>query len=684
MSTFNDGAALKGLDFIKVLVCFIRDYSIVKHRRLTTLQSQRDLSNQIPINFVPVAGVSLTAACFPFGRYAASAGAKCFSNLLESGFRRLDLDLYWDVSRSVWSFCPVELGEASPGMSTTQDGPESPTSASTVSLTTGQLTQREIFAYATPSSALAVDLERRQNELAQTSSTYSASSSSTFVATSSVLSTVASTVTFSADATTTSTNGAGSSASSQIINGETLIQIGPYACSSALDFRVFLTSLNGNLGDTEDSLNATMKYIILNLHVARSVDKPLGPAATPSVSDLPRNRNLLSNLIGYNNSQYLFTPEFLDAERANLNVSTSWFGGARQYYPDPAYMQLNNMITHSSTPDGWPSESFVQLANARRVLAGFGVVDSQLEAYEFSADAASIFPQGYLQDPARVAFGQDGELSSGCFFDKGVTTLANINSSWATAEVGDLASVSVSSIDTSLAQASNLTACGITPILNTTLLNTTADVDFTPYQAYIVSTIWGWGVDQPRTAPGNFDDEDGTANRCAVLNATSARWQTADCANSYHVACRVGQAPYVWSVSGSSVSYQKAGDVCYADTSFAVPRTGLENTYLAAAFRTYLSTNTGDDDSDNSELLWLDFNDLDASTCWVVGQNSTCPYRAQNETAGKAIVVPTVAAVIVFVIALLVIIVKCASNRRNTKRKSRRGDDGWDYEGVPS
>lgn len=55
--------------------------------------SQRDLSLSIPINFMTIPGVSLTAACF--GDRVISEGelARCYSNLLSVGFRRFELDL---------------------------------------------------------------------------------------------------------------------------------------------------------------------------------------------------------------------------------------------------------------------------------------------------------------------------------------------------------------------------------------------------------------------------------------------------------------------------------------------------------------------------------------------------------------------------------------------------------------
>ena len=76
-------------------------------------QSQRDLGVTVPINFVTVPGVSLSAACFSKLRYDNDDAALCLSNLLAVGFQRFEVDLYWDDGRQVWSFCPAAIPAAS-------------------------------------------------------------------------------------------------------------------------------------------------------------------------------------------------------------------------------------------------------------------------------------------------------------------------------------------------------------------------------------------------------------------------------------------------------------------------------------------------------------------------------------------------------------------------------------------
>lgn len=463
---------------------------------------------------------------------------------------------------------------------------------------------------------------------------------------------------------------------SQLANGETLISIGQYQCSPSLNFRTFLNVLNPHLDNTEDNLNATTKILTLNLHSAKLASDPDGAGPAPQQASLPRNNNLLSNLFSANSSQYLYTPANLQEQRADLNQSDNWFGVRREYVPDASYFTVESAGSYSYTPDGWPSESYVEFAKAKRLFAGFGRIDPQMSAYNFSADASTIFPSGYLEADRTVSVADSGHVVSGCVFQAGVTSLTNVNSSFALASVTNVGN----SEDARLYEAGNLTVCGISPVLNTTLQNTTADANPQAYREYFLESVWSWAPNEPRDETDNDEDRDSSsANRCAVLNATSGRWQTDDCSDSHHSACRVGNQPYNFQISDDQASYMKSGAACPDDTSFAVPRTALENSYLVSAWTSFRSRY-----DINDELLFVDLNDLNAASCWVVGQNATCPYQNQSGTDDRAVVVPTVAAVIVFVLTLALIFVKCAANRQNTRRKRRRGDEGWDYEGVPS
>lgn len=80
-------------------------------------------------------------------------------------------------------------------------------------------------------------------------------------------------------------------------------------------------------------------------------------------------------------------------------------------------------MDHSSTPNGWPSGSFIEMGNAKRMLAGYGQVDPQMQGYNFSADSSIIFPHGYVESNVSVTTNGQGHIESGCFFKPGTFSL---------------------------------------------------------------------------------------------------------------------------------------------------------------------------------------------------------------------------------------------------------------------
>jgi hypothetical protein len=579
----------------------------------------------------------------------------------------------------------VQLGEIEPKLSVTQEPTTSQTPSISASLATNDLGDRNSASTTSSpgddgeSSSLG-NIKPRQTT---GSSSLSQSSPSSMSASTLPSATTTETASFSNGSPTAVVSGT-DPVSTDAPNDGTLLQVGDYICSTQLDFHQFLNVLYGHFIVTEDNLNATTKYIILNLHAAASVSGSSGSQTTPSQDSLPQGNNLLSSLISANNSQYLYTPQLLADQRADLNKPSSWFTVRQSISPDSTFYHVDRNNSIASTPDGWPSESVVEFARARRMLAGFGRIDPEMQGYDLSLDASTIFPPGYLQDSRSITLANNGTVTSGCFFNPNDASVATANSSWATSNNLFQSSTQETTLDLSLAQASNLTACGISPILNTTLSNTSADLNPLPYKSYVMSTIWSWAANEPydseSSSSSSENDPDTVSTRCAVLNATSTHWQTHDCSTEHHSACRVeDSSPYDFRISDSSAAYAKAEAACRNGISFATSRSALENSFLTSAWRSYRAAHSIED-----ELLWVDFNDLDIAGCWVIGQNSTCPYQNQQVGEARKVVVPTVAAVIVFVLAILTVFIKCASNRRGAKRRRKRVDDGWDYEGVPS
>lgn len=480
---------------------------------------------------------------------------------------------------------------------------------------------------------------------------------------------------------TTSSTSASSSPNTQTqSNGNGLLQIGPYQCSSSLDLPFLFSVLADYLQTSSTTLAATTTFLRINLHAAASSDNPDEPAQALAEPQMPASNNVLSNVMNANLSSYLYTPEHLQQDRANLN--DTWYNAAIDRQPDTRY--YNTVIADGdvhTTPDGWPSESYIEFQKLLRLIVSFGTVDPQMRNYNFSSDDGTIFPSNYLSSIHDVSYSSNGSLSSGCFVDFQNPTIAATNNSWAESvlDLDILRLTSEPAPNTTFSSIGNLTACGSAALLNNTILDSTADDDFATYRTIPYSTIWTWTTGEPRNVTGE-DNE--LLERCAVLDLSlRGRWRVDDCTGHHYAACRVGGNPYTWAISDQKGSYSSVAESgCGDGQAFALPRTGLENAYLAAAWE------AARDDKDGDTALWIDFNSLNRQDCWVVGVNASCPYLNDDDAQrSRTVIVPTVAAVIIFVLSALTLFVKCAANRQNSRRRRRRrGDDGWDYEGVPS
>lgn len=167
------------------------------------------------------------------------------------------------------------------------------------------------------------------------------------------------------------------------------------------------------------------------------------------------------------------------SDRKDLNGS--WYTVIERYRPIADYYTTTKTSTGIvQTEDGWPSESYIEFSKSKRLLLGWGAVDPQMAAYNFSGDSSNIFPQNYIQDDYMNISLTAGTLSNNCISE-------NTNSSWSTvSNVSgfDFATAATSSLDPTLNLTTNLTDCGFSSILNVTLLDVTADQNYVPYQNY--------------------------------------------------------------------------------------------------------------------------------------------------------------------------------------------------------
>lgn len=465
-----------------------------------------------------------------------------------------------------------------------------------------------------------------------------------------------------------------------------LYQLGPYACSDGLDLASAVDVLLGYFEHTNSQVNVYTTYLILNLHAAASDSAPDQPAAALSGPEFPANTESVGTVLDQSLGTYIYRPSELANERSNLN--NSWLQVDEKYRPIVQYITIHEDAKgRQSTPDGWPCSKYVQLAKQRRVLLGFGSIDPQLKGLNLSVDSNILFPPSYLTTHQKVTTTSDYTLKSGCLYRPEASQVSQINSSWAISNRIPIPDNPQSPywLQQLSTMVVNQTSCGLSPFLNNTLLNSSAATDVTVYRNVSLSSSWAWATGEPGDSTQPAGDKG--KNRCAVMDVSLAgHWRAANCSDVRRTACRVNEMPYTWTLSNTTAKYKDGSSACPDGTTFAVPRTGLENSYL---FEHALSlpTNLIDPHSldPTRREIFLDFNSLDIASCWVTGgPDAGCPYASDpQQLERKTVLVATIAGIVICIIAALTLFVKCNANRRNSRRM-RRVIEGWEYEGVPS
>lgn len=614
------------------------------------------------MNSVTRPAVSLSTACFGHGVYEEEAARKCISNLIAVGYRRIYVDLYWSADRKHWGFCPVAIPANANGV-TPLPTSNLMSSAPPATISTGKLPgllPSDASSAEVPSTSEtgddpdALEVDNGKLETPSLTPRPTETSPSTPVAHQGI-------------------------PTSKSPSGAVLYKIGPYSCTQSVDIRTMINVLSDYFEKTEDTLRAHMLHVVFNVHAAASASYPEKPPNAPSAGTLPSPQGLIGNMLDRSFGSYIYRPSQLVEDRKNLNES--WYDVSSQKKPIAEYFTTNvDQNNRHRTPDGWPCDGYTVLTRAKRLIVGWGTVDPQMAAYNFKGDRNIMFSRGSIE--SRVDVGVEGsEVKSGCFYDSGETTESiNKDAAWATAEIPAGNSSQLSSISR------QISSCGISPIVNRTLQNVTADQNIEPYRNISLSSIWSWAPDEPQNSTGSYNDQVKNTYRCAVMDTSLlGQWRARDCFDKFHAACRKGNSPYEWSISEKQDSYEKAGSSCPDDSSFSVPRTALENTYLYEHLLTERKDAINASSSQESErVVWVDLNSFDVPTCWVThGHTAQCPYETDDSAIERrAVIIPTVAAIIFLILTALTLFVKCNVNRRNSRR--RRVIGGWEYEGVPS
>ncbi|KAH0612557.1 uncharacterized protein H6S33_008937 [Morchella sextelata] len=425
-----------------------------------------------------------------------------------------------------------------------------------------------------------------------------------------------------------------------------------YTCTPSFNATTLLTIFDTWMTGTNTDLGARILLLTLSLHPTRNTTSTTPPQ--PLTSTL-KSANILADA---------YTPTLLLSDRNNLNGS--WYDDTtttNNTYFTTRFAADNTV----STPDGWPSESYLEFKVGKRVLVAFGELDNAVSAvYDPAAtgDDAVIFPEGYIGEPVPY----NASSTPTCFYNPSDTRIAAGNSSWAQALYRAPAAAAA-------AAAANITAlinCGYSTLLDSVgAANTSLEERFRSYEAQIRATAaWAWGDDEPQNTTGRK-----ASFRCAAMRVADGRWFVADCNESRRAACRVGGRPYDWTLTPTPLPY------ALLPPCFAAPRTPLENTHLHSLLRSTLPSTAS---------VWLDLNSLSTDSCWVSGgANAPCPYKLGDE-GRREVIVSAVAAVIVLVVFGLMWFAKGASWRVERSRRKRRRAvkkrvrEGVEYEGVPS
>lgn len=402
------------------------------------------------------------------------------------GYRRFEMDLWWDNTTSSFQLCPEQI------VSNT-------TSNSTTIITTTLLKATE---------------------------------------------TVVSSSTSSYNTTITSTYTTSSSSAAATPNPTVLIPLpNNYSCATGASFQTVLNTLASILTLTDNNLKeAGLTILVLNLNTLPS----LGGNNTVDLS-IPTDRSL-SQQINATLGDWLYTPATLAMERENIN-NTFLADQANPVIDIPNYYTLiiNNVTQIASTPNGWPSTRHLFEIQGRRLLIGIGSVNVATNDYNIAKDSDILFPPETFggQDqlvsstsiqntpsaclgPAGTVFGPQGQEDFNSTSISGNTTFA------LSQDPTPQTPLSYDSVEA-------IVNCGLSPLIDSPMQNVSSG-SLSPYEQ-IAATIWSWAPSEPQNTslPQN-----GTTNifACAALSADTGQWGVVECNTHLQIACRVNSSLY--------------------------------------------------------------------------------------------------------------------------------------------
>jgi hypothetical protein len=324
---------------------------------------------------------------------------------------------------------------------------------------------------------------------------------------------------------------------------------GNYTCAPGADFQAILNTIRAMCQSTDNNLReAALTILVLNL-------LSLPPATTnTSLIDLSNStRESLSAQINATLGDWIYTAADLAFERSNINT-TFLADKANPIVDISAYynVTVDPETGFASTNDGWPTTRHLFETDGRRVLVGFGTVNTvPSREYNIDQDSSIIFPPGTFGTPDQLivssavtnnpnsclgpqgpVFGPQGSIN----FSDSKTMDVNNSFAYSTDYFTPLIPLSYSGIQ-------NIVLCGLSPLIDSPLEDVTSG-DESPYDP-ISATVWSWlSPDQPInvTLPTNGTTED--LDACAALDVDTGRWIVLNCDTSLQIACRANSTLY--------------------------------------------------------------------------------------------------------------------------------------------
>ncbi|GAB5588120.1 Maintenance of telomere capping protein 6 [Umbelopsis nana] len=338
------------------------DQVFTKQTLRSAWRSQRDLSMNISINRIQWPAINLASGFF--GNNYTDVKVLNIASVLQAGYRRLVLDLYWQSDRGNWQLCPTNIPDAA----FSQRLALTPELGKAISAQNRTVTHSSSLSTTPSSPPPTASPERKVKTLAP----------SKLLATKDEM--FSNGVQLQADVTVSS-----------------------YTCTPWITFRHFMQSIDVYLNSVDlltNSEHTDLFFLILNLHSLNSTSTQTPPSVNTNstwIGNMSNNQSLslwetIDSTVGKSllRTSKVYTPQNLTSDRANLTASFNTTGM-------PYYIAQTNANTHTLTTNtGWPPWLYL-IQKQIQLLVGFG--DNFLPSntnYNVADDANFIFDQSAL------------------------------------------------------------------------------------------------------------------------------------------------------------------------------------------------------------------------------------------------------------------------------------------------